>query len=405
MRFLFYSHDGFGLGHTCRNLAIARSLTEREPRAALLLATGSDDVTRLGVPDRVEILKLPGLRKLANENYGARHLRVPADDVRHLRSRLLWSAIESFRPDVLLVDKHPFGASGELKDALAALRKSRGKAVLGLRDILDEPATVRAEWQPHQLPQTILDHYDSVLVYGQRELFDPAAAYGFPPELASRTRFCGYVANCICAPDGNIVGCPLPPARDPAHPLVLATVGGGEDGFELLENFLLACSGDDWRTVAVSGPMMPGPQHTQLEEFAHDFGVDLYSFVPHLNLWFAAADAVVCMGGYNTITQTLQAATPIVCVPRVEPRREQLVRAEAFARRGLLRLVTPDRLSPERLRGEIAAALTTARAELRARIQSAVQFNGADIAAEHLLALARAAAVRPHRHSQQLAVA
>ena len=60
MRFLFYSHDGYGLGHTCRNLAIARALTELAPRASVLLATGSDDVTRLGVPDRLVERQLPG---------------------------------------------------------------------------------------------------------------------------------------------------------------------------------------------------------------------------------------------------------------------------------------------------------------------------------------------------------
>jgi len=405
MRFLFYSHDGFGLGHTCRNLAIARALAELTPRASVLLASGSDDVTRLGVPDRVEILKLPGLRKLANENYASRHLSVSGREARRLRGRLLASTVESFRPDVLLVDKHPFGAGGELKGALAALRKRGGKAVLGLRDILDEPATVRAEWQPHQLPQAIPEHYDSVLVYGQEELFDPAVEYGFPPELASRTRFCGYVANCPCAPEGSGGASPRPPEPDPAHPLVVATVGGGEDGFELLETFLMACGGDGLRTVAVSGPMMAEDQHTHLTGLASDFGVDLYSFVPGLSRWFAAAAAVVCMGGYNTIAQTLEAATPVVCVPRVEPRREQLVRAQAFARRGLLRMVTPNQLSPQRLHREIATALATPRAELRARIQATMQFNGADIAAAHLLALARATGVRPRHHPQQLAVA
>ncbi len=397
MRFLFYSHDGFGLGHTCRNLAIARCLTELEPRATILLATGSDDVTRLGVPDRVEILKLPGLRKLGNENYGPRHLGVSAEEVRHLRSRLLTSAIESFRPDVLLVDKHPFGASGELKEALAMSRQSGGRSVLGLRDILDEPSTVRAEWQPHHLPEAITDHYDAVFVYGQRELFDPSAAYGFPPELAARTRFCGYVANCGSAPDGTSASLPLAWTNDSAHPLVLATVGGGEDGFTLLEHFLMACGGDCWRTVAVAGPLMPEVQHARLQHLAHEFGVEFHSFVPGLNHWLAVANAVVCMGGYNTLAQTLAASTPVVCVPRCEPRREQLVRAEAFARHGLLRLVTPDQLSPERLRREIRAALGTPRSELRDRIHSTVDFNGAERAAIHLLGLAQAAGLRPRQ--------
>lgn len=403
MRFLFYSHDGCGLGHTCRNLAIARALIQRAPGCTVLLASGSDDVTRLGVPAGVDILKLPGLRKLANERYGARHLALADGDVRHLRQRLLASTVESFRPDVLLVDKHPFGAGGELKEALAALRRLGGSAVLGLRDILDEPATVRREWEPHQLPQIIPRHYDSVLVYGQAGVFDSAAAYDFSAELRQRTRYCGYVANHSSGSDGHAaVHAPAPPA-DTRHPFILATVGGGEDGFKLLENFLGASRGNGWRPVAVSGPLMPERQHKRLESLAGEFGVELHSFVPGLNQWFANAGAVVCMGGYNTLTQALAAGSPVVCVPRVKPRREQLLRAQAFAQRNLLCLLKPAELSPNRLRAEIQTALATPRAQLRARIRAAVHFDGAQTAADHLLSLAAASRVSCRERSPLLA--
>jgi len=395
MRFLFYSHDGYGLGHTCRNLAIARALTELAPRASVLLATGSDDVTRLGVPDRVEVLKLPGLRKLANESYASRYLDVPPEDVRLLRSRLLLSAIESFRPDVLLVDKHPFGAGGELRDALAAIRKIGAKAVLGLRDILDDPATVRAEWSPHDLPAVIPAHYDSVLVYGQENVFDTAAAYDFPTTLRARTHYSGYVTNPASDSAANFA----PPRYDREHPLVIATVGGGEDGFNLLKNFLHASAGAPWRAVAITGPMMGGTEHSDLDTLAHAHGITLHTFVPGLNHWFSAASAVVCMGGYNTITQTLAAAVPVICVPRVRPRLEQLVRAEAFSRLGLLGLVTPDELSPERLHREISTAMAAPRAELRQRIHSAVEFDGAEFAAHHLLSIARTSPVGIRRRA------
>ncbi len=393
MRFLFYSHDGFGLGHTCRNLAIARALTELAPRASVLLATGSDDVTRLGVPDRVEVLKLPGLRKLANESYASRYLGVPPEDVRLLRSRLLLSAIESFRPDVLLVDKHPFGAGGELKDALAALRKLGGKAVLGLRDILDDPETVRAEWLPHHLPGAIPAHYDSVLVYGQAHIFNTADAYDFPASLRQRTHYAGYVTN----PAGSGNPHAFPPHHDPERPVVIATVGGGEDGFHLLKSFLQAATNAPWRAVAVTGPMMSLAEHSDLELLASANAIPLHTFVPGLNHWFASASAVVCMGGYNTITQTLAAGAPVVCVPRVQPRREQLVRAEAFARLGLLRLINPAELTPERLRSEIQTAIATPGGELRQRLQRTVEFDGAEFAAHHLLAVARTACV-DNRH-------
>jgi predicted glycosyltransferase len=79
MRFLFYSHDGPGLGYTRRNLAIASALTALEPRASVLLAVGADYVSGNGLPPRVDILKLPGLRKITNGHYSARHLCIPVE--------------------------------------------------------------------------------------------------------------------------------------------------------------------------------------------------------------------------------------------------------------------------------------------------------------------------------------
>ncbi|MBN9693558.1 MAG: hypothetical protein J0M24_25200 [Verrucomicrobia bacterium] len=390
MRFLFYSHDGFGLGHTCRNLAIARALTQLAPQASVLVASGSDDVTRLGVPDRVEILKLPGLRKLANESYGSRYLGVSSDTVRQLRSRLLQSTVESFQPDVLLVDKHPFGAGGELRPALGSLRALGHRAVLGLRDILDDPATVRQEWEPHDLPHAIPEHYDAVLVYGHQSLFDTASEYGFPASLLERTHYCGYVVD---APSRQS---PRPAATRPSgKPLVLATVGGGEDGAELLEAFLTRSVNEPWERVAVTGPLVSAKESRRLKDLADLHGIELHTFIPGLQKWFATADVVVCMGGYNTIAQCLAAGARVICVPRTHPRREQWVRAESLAQRGLLRVLPPEQLTPARLNEEIRQTLASSRSALRSRIRAQADFTGAATAARHLMDLADAPRSRP----------
>src|SRR5213592_1690682 len=150
-RFLFYSPDGFGLGHTRRHLAVARALTELAPESSVLLATGSDVVSQLGLTTRIDILKLPGLRKVANEEYAPRRLGIPVAEIRSLRSALLYAAIKAYRPAVVLVDKHPLGAKGELRAGLEELRAAGGCSVLGVRDILDERANVLKEWSADRM--------------------------------------------------------------------------------------------------------------------------------------------------------------------------------------------------------------------------------------------------------------
>src|SRR5438445_5162090 len=86
MRFLFYSHDGLGLGHTRRHIAVAAALARICPTAAILVATSAEEVERHGLPHRVEILKLPGLRKESNESYSPRRLPLSADEIRSLRA-------------------------------------------------------------------------------------------------------------------------------------------------------------------------------------------------------------------------------------------------------------------------------------------------------------------------------
>jgi len=386
-RFLFYSHDGFGLGHTRRHLAVAHALTELAPEASVLLATGSDVVSRLNLTPPIDILKLPGLRKVANDEYASRRLQIPVSEIRALRSDLLHAAVKAYRPTVVLVDKHPFGVKGEFRAGLEELRAAGGCAVLGLRDILDEPANVLKEWSPYRMRERISSFYDLVLVYGDRSVFDPIAEYDFPESLAVRTRFCGYVVN----PDDTTEPGAFPSSRDRgARPTVLATAGGGEDGFLLLQTFIRAAAERSWDAIAVAGPMSPGPELKTLRRLAARANVALHTFVPDLPEMFRSVDALVCMGGYNTLAEAVSRGVPTVCIPRTTPRREQLIRARAFERLGLLSVITPEKVNAANLGRAIHSVVGTSRQELLARVHSALSFDGARRAAGHLLALAAA---------------
>lgn len=390
-----YSHDGLGFGHARRNLAIATALTLAEPEAAVLLATSADEIHTLGIPPRVDVVKLPGLRKVANEKYTGRRLAVGGTGVIAVRNSLLQATVDSFKPAVILADKHPLGARGELLPALTALRRDGGRAVIGFRDILDDPAHVRTEWTQADIPRAIEEHYDRVLVYGHPAVLDPVKAYSMPPAVAAKLRFCGYV--CTPPPVDRVTRDAFPFAaftRD-ARPAVLATAGGGEDGFAILETFIAAAAGAEWRGIVVAGSQSAPEKRQALREAAAEAGVMYFTFVRGLDDWFELVDALVCMGGYNTLAEAVSRGTPTVCVPRVVPRTEQLIRAEAFAKRGLLRYIHPDRLDPDAVRGEVDEVLKSSRQDLAERARTTLGFDGAQQAAAQLLDVARRGAEAP----------
>ena len=355
-RFLFYSHDGLGLGHLRRNLSVATALAELDPDASILLATSAEEAQRFPIPPSVDILKLPGLRKVDNDHYAARRLNIPWADMQAMRASILLAAVDSFRPSVLLADRHALGVGRELEPALQELRASGGRAVLGLRDVLDEPAVARAELRHRGLFERIAEYYDRVLVYGQPEILDARSEYRFPEGIAEMTRFCGYVVaagvgrRCAEGRDGNR-------ATTYHAPKVLATAGGGEDGLALLAAFVEAAGRFRWAADIVSGPQCRPEDAGRLNALASRAGVGFRRFVPDLSSEFASLDALVCMGGYNTLAEAAACGVSTICVPRVQPRTEQLIRARAFAERGLVTVLEPRRLDSSVLGAEVESVL------------------------------------------------
>jgi len=219
-------------------------------------------------------------------------------------------------------------------------------------------------------------------VYGDRRIFDPVAAYGMGAELAARAQFCGYVVNRLkqCVEGLPETRAWTTPRRE--WPVVVATAGGGSDGTAIIEAFLAAAYLRPWSAMAVAGPLAPPAPITR----SGGGGIPLYRFLPEMQRIIETADALVCMGGYNTLAEALASGTPVVCVPRLEPRSEQLLRATVLSRMGLVELLLPSELTPEALSGRIESVVIKQRRELRQRAEDLMSFNGADQAAAAILA-------------------
>jgi predicted glycosyltransferase len=350
---IFYCHDSYGLGHLRRTLTLARYLRACAPAINQLIVTGSPLAHDLLLPEDGDYVKLPSVVKTGQDEYASRSLPLPFERISRMRAEMIESAARNVRPDAFLVDHAPAGLKGELIPALRQLRRSSDtRLIVGLRDVVDDAPRVRASWRREGVYELLEEVYDLVLVYGDPRVYDVVSEYGLSPRVARKTRYVGYLArDSERTPEQVRSALGLRTGR-----LVVATVGGGGDGVELLEAMLrgLQRSNGHFDTLVVAGPLMPAEPRERLAKLADACPlVRLVSYVDDLQSTIAAADVVVSMGGYNSICEILSAERPAVIVPRVTPRREQLIRAEALSERGFFRTIHPDDLTPARLIAEI----------------------------------------------------
>jgi len=337
-RVMLYSHDTFGLGHLRRSRALAGAITAADPSASALILTGSPVAGRFAFPTRVDHVRLPGVIKRSDGSYASRTMGMSIEETTDLRAALIRSTAEQYDPDVLIVDKEPTGFRGELLPTLDLL-KSRGRArlVLGLRDVLDDPKVLAAEWARKGAIPATESFYDEIWVYGLRSIYDPTAGLDLSPAVQARTHWTGYLRR-----DLGTLGAP------PEPPYILITPGGGGDGAAMVDLVLSAYERDpdlNPRAILVYGPFLSGNTREQFETRVAQLNgrVTSVGFESKIETLFSGAQSVVCMGGYNTFCEVLSFDKPAVIVPRTTPRLEQWIRASRAEELGLIAMLDENR--------------------------------------------------------------
>ncbi|MEL4897167.1 glycosyltransferase family protein [Crocosphaera sp. Alani8] len=349
LRIALYSHDTMGLGHKRRNLLIAQSLANSSLNADILVISGMSDMTKVGTHPNIEYLTLPALYKTGEGQYQARRLQMSLDDIIKLRSQVIRTTIKNFQPDVFIVDNVPRGAIGELDRTLKYLR-NQGKTlcILGLRDILDQPEVIIPSWKKAKNEETIARFYDNVWLYGDEKVYNPIKEYQFSAEVATKIRYTGYLDQ----------RCRLKYAKFERKQsinkknkrLALCLVGGGQDGYQLARGFTQAQLPQDTNGVIITGPLMPSQLRQQLHHEAQNRpNLQILDYVSEPTLWLEKADFVVSMGGYNTTCEILSFEKWALIIPRIQPREEQLIRAQRLQALGLVDMLHPDYVTPEAL--------------------------------------------------------
>lgn len=361
-RMMFYCHDTYGLGHLRRTLALAGHFHDQSPNLSQLIVTGSPSANRFSYPDRTDYIKLPSVTKDENGAYLPRSLASNIHDIVTMRRELLLAAARNYQPDIFLVDHAPAGLRGEVVDTLRYLKAElpNTRLIVGLRDIMDEAPVVRRAWSADGSYHLFDEIYDLILVYGNRRFYDVVEEYGLSQVAAEKTRFVGYLGRKPGSRSRESVRAELGMQTDT---LVVVTAGGGGDGgriFEAMARDLHAEQVDDFDTLIVGGPLLSDQEQLGLRsQLAEQGNVHFLDFTDDLPSYLGAADAVVSMGGYNSICEILSLRKQAIVIPRTTPRQEQLIRANVLSRQGFIDMLHPADLAPGRLLRQVYRSLSS----------------------------------------------
>ena len=360
-RALFYSHDTLGLGHLRRTLLLCEGLNQRLPALSMLVVTGSAIAHGFRIPPGVDYIKLPCVTKLGNENYDSRSLSIPFSTTWSLREQIIHQTAVNYRPDYLFVDNVPLGMKGEMVRTLDFVREHLPgtRVFLILRDILDDQNHVISLWNRLRVFEAIEKYYDRVLIFGQPDVFDPVSEYEWPRSIRRKTAFCGYIPR---QSDRKRSAVLRKRYCNRGTRFVMVTVGGGSDGVSVIEAYLEALPDllreADIRSLVLLGPEM-NPSEAKRLRLCRQQGITFKGYCDDPLSFMDAADVVVTMAGYNTISEVLALRKKAIAVPRVYPRTEQLIRSQRLHDLGLLRMIHPSELNPQRLAREVLDSLRT----------------------------------------------
>jgi predicted glycosyltransferase len=309
-RILIFAHDGKGLGHLRRLGRIAAAL---QGDCAVLVVTGHRDASWL-VPEACEFIHIPSLDSLdslTSHNWGRSPFWKDASvKGRQLRSAVIDSVVKEFAPDAILVDYLPMGKNGEIYHLIE--QKVRAKCYLILRGVLDEQQRVQAVFFNPRVRHLMEHRYDRILVTADNRIVDVASEYGFSTSISSKVFYTGYITDPIS--DAVRVQARLQRGIAQRRKWVVCSAGGGMEGEELVEHVIGAV--DQFADVYFD--IILGPRsrsHICPEVASRKQRIQVRKFDPALPILHAAADVVVCRGGYNSLLECITGHGRVIVMP------------------------------------------------------------------------------------------
>ena len=341
-RILIYSHDSYGLGRLRRCLAVANALVGQFKGLFVLIISGAQVPTGMGLRARVDFVKIPSVIKLYDGQYTSMEEHIDLRDTMSIRQTIIRNTAESFEPDLMIVDDEPFGLTPEVQETLDFLKRRGCTIALALPDLIDVSAVQSAACGREEILAAIDARYDQVWVYGAESFARPFDELGAPKPVRAKVTYTGYLRRNI--PRG-FATFDLPFT----NPYILVTADDGAHGFALMDRVLTAYENDatlPHPALLVLSPLVPAARRKVVRGRAvRQTNVRVLDFEEGSTALMPGAVGVITTAGYDAFCQMLSFDKRTIFVTNGADDACQDSRAQRAAELNLAHVMTGEQAS------------------------------------------------------------
>lgn len=344
---MFYCQHILGMGHLVRSREIVRGLL---PEYQICFINGGEVIKEFPFPAEVEVVNIPAV-KTNTEFQGLQPVdtSLSLEEVKIMRLDKLMAVFDEFQPDILIIELFPFGRRSFSFELIPLVEKAKAagtKIVSSLRDIV--VTKQNQERHEEKVCRLMNQYFDMLLIHGDRQFVKLEESFSRVGDLNCQVYYTGYVTQPV----------PEVPARSelklPADkPMILASVGGGRFGHELLRCIAKATpileQALPHHIQMFTGPFMPEEVFNDLQEIvAGQTNITIDRYTNRFLAYMQQAELSISMSGYNTTMNILSTSVRAMILPFTGNNdREQTIRAKKLEKLGIVKAISPEDLQPE----------------------------------------------------------
>jgi len=372
MKVSYYCQHVLGIGHFHRSMEICKAIARHHPTTLIL---GGPPV-EVDFP-ALQVLRLPGLQMDSEfDNMVPCNSDLSLDEVKTARKEQLFAHFKKDCPDVFITELYPFGRKAfrfELDPLLAAVRDgalSPCSCYCSVRDILVEKKTGREKFEK-RVVETVNSFFDGILVHADPEIIRLEETFSRLNDIHIPLHYTGFVTK--ADPHGNAAELRDALGLSPGDKLIVASIGGGNVGSELLAAAIEAVNllkiSIPAHLQIFCGPYCDENTFITLQNKGQK-NITVDRFTDRFPLWLVAADLSISMAGYNTCMNVVRTGIPALVYP-FKQNREQRLRSERLGQKAPINILEDTDLPPPKFSEKIRRQLEIPRCSTDIRLDGA----------------------------------